>query len=71
VISLATLMNNDIYIEPPFSIDYGCNIKFGKRFYASFNLCILDCTIITIGDRVMLGPNVSIFGATHETDLQS
>ncbi|CAG9990191.1 unnamed protein product [Clonostachys byssicola] len=62
---------DDICIEPPFSIDYGCSIKFGKRFYANFNLCILDCAIITIGDRVMLGPNVSIFGATHETDVQS
>lgn len=52
---------DDICIEPPFSIDYGCNIRFGERFCANFNLCILDCAIITIGDRVMLGPNVSVF----------
>jgi len=24
------------FIEPPFSIDYGCNIVIGERFYANF-----------------------------------
>lgn len=24
------------FIEPPFSIDYGCNISIGERFYANF-----------------------------------
>lgn len=65
------IADDEVYIEPPFSIDYGCNISIGKRFYANFNLCILDCAIVTIGDRVMLGPNVSIFAATHETDVKS
>lgn len=36
-------------IEPPFLIDYGCNIFLGKRFFANFNLTILDCGIVTIG----------------------
>jgi acetyltransferase-like isoleucine patch superfamily enzyme len=31
----------------------------------------LDCGLVTIGDRVFLGPSVSIFAATHETDVQS
>ncbi len=35
------------------------------------SLVILDCGLVTIGDRVFLGPNVSIFSATHETDVQS
>jgi acetyltransferase-like isoleucine patch superfamily enzyme len=62
---------DDIFIEPPFTIDYGCNISLGARFYANFNLTILDCSLVTIGDRVMFGPNVSIFAATHETEVQS
>ncbi|CAH0021819.1 unnamed protein product [Clonostachys rhizophaga] len=64
---------DDICIEPPFSIGYGCNIKFGKRFYAIRKLQSLYPGLRhhNIGDRVMLGPNVSIFGATHETDVQS
>ncbi|KAL0261795.1 hypothetical protein SLS55_003227 [Diplodia seriata] len=62
---------DEAFIEPPFFIDYGCNIRLGARFYANFNLTILDCGIVTIGDRVMFGPNVSIFAATHETEVQS
>lgn len=62
---------DDVFIEPPFAIDYGCNISLGERFYSNFNLTILDCSLVTIGDRVMFGPNVSIFAATHETEVQS
>ncbi|KAI1854001.1 hypothetical protein JX266_001142 [Neoarthrinium moseri] len=61
----------DTYIEPPISIDYGCNIVVGDKFYSNFNLVILDCGLVTIGDRVLFGPFVSIFSATHETEVQS
>ncbi|KAK0386446.1 hypothetical protein NLU13_6282 [Sarocladium strictum] len=59
------------FIEPPLNIDYGCNISIGKNFYSNFNLVILDCGLVTIGDRVLFGPYVSIFAATHETGVQS
>jgi len=58
-------------IEPPFNIDYGCNISLGARFYSNFNLTILDCSLVTVGARCMFGPNVSIFAATHEAEVQS
>lgn len=64
-------VGDDAFVEPPFRVDYGCNIRLGRRFYANFNLTILDCALVTIGDRVMLGPNVSILAATHETDVRS
>lgn len=35
------------------------------------SLVILDCALVRIGDRVMFGPFVSIFAATHETGVQS
>ncbi|KAJ2974593.1 hypothetical protein NUW58_g8611 [Xylaria curta] len=59
------------FIEPPINIDYGCNIKVGNDFYSNFNLVILDCGLVTIGNRVLFGPFVSIFAATHETEVQS
>ena len=65
------IADDEVFIEPPFNIDYGCNISLGKRFYANFNLTILDCSLVTIGDRCMFGPNVSIFAATHESGVQS
>lgn len=68
---IGEVKGDEIFIEPPFAIDYGCNIRLGDRFYSNFNLTILDCGLVTIGDRVMFGPNVSIFAATHETEVQS
>jgi acetyltransferase-like isoleucine patch superfamily enzyme len=68
---LGAVSGDEVMIEPPFTVDYGCNVRLGDRFYANFNLTILDCGLVTIGDRVMFGPNVSIFAATHETEVQS
>lgn len=50
---------DDTFIEPPFYVDYGCNVSFGKCFYANFNCTFLDPTFITFGDYCMLGPNVT------------
>lgn len=61
----------DAFIEPPFTVDYGCNIRLGERAYANFNLTILDCALVEIGARTMIGPNVSILAATHEVEVQS
>lgn len=35
------------------------------------SLTILDTSLVIIGDRVQMGPNVSIFGASHETSILS
>jgi acetyltransferase-like isoleucine patch superfamily enzyme len=61
----------DVFIEPPFTVDYGCNVNLAANVYANFNLCILDCGLVTIGARTMFGPNVSIFAATHEVEVAS
>lgn len=58
----------DMFIEPPFYVDYGCNVTIGKGFYGNFNITFLDCTLITIGDNVIVGPNVCFTTATHPTD---
>ncbi|KAG9290220.1 hypothetical protein G9A89_022196 [Geosiphon pyriformis] len=55
-------------IEPPFWCDYGYNIHIGDEFYANFNCTIADCNRVEIGDRVLFGPNVSIYPATHSVD---
>jgi len=38
---------------------------------AGASLVILDCGMVKIGNRVLFGPFVSIFAATHETGVQS
>jgi len=54
------------YIEPPFHANMGGrHVKVGKLFYANFNLTLVDDTYITIGDHVLIAPNVTIATACH------
>ncbi|GAB1462748.1 sugar O-acetyltransferase [Pedobacter sp.] len=53
------------YLEPPFRCDYGYNIEIGNHFYSNFNLVILDCAKVSIGNHVFFGPNVAIYTAGH------
>jgi len=55
----------NFYVEPPFRCDYGYNIEIGDNFYANYNLVILDCASVKIGDNVFIAPNVGIYTAGH------
>ena len=37
-----------IYVETPVTLDYGCNITVGERFYANFNWTVLDTCPVTM-----------------------
>lgn len=56
------------YLEPPLRCDYGFNIRLGDRVYVNFNLVVLDCAAVTIGNDVLIGPNVGIYTAGHPVD---
>lgn len=60
--------DNDTFVNQPFYCDYGKHIRVGKRFFANFNLVVLDEAYVTIGDDCFIGPNVSIYTACHSTD---
>ena len=60
--------DDEIIINQPFHCDYGRQISVGRRFFANFNLTILDEATVTIGDDCFIGPNVSIYTACHSTD---
>ena len=55
----------DTFIDTPFRCDYGKHITVGKNFYANSYCTIIDVAPVTIGDNVMLGPNVQIITAGH------
>ncbi|KAF4967986.1 hypothetical protein FSARC_4547 [Fusarium sarcochroum] len=59
------------FIEPPFLPDYGSNVSIGKNCFMNFGLTILDTSLVIIGDRVQMGPNVNIYTAGHETSVLS
>ena len=60
--------DDEVIINQPFYCDYGKQISVGKRFFANFNLTVLDEARVTIGDDCFIGPNVSIYTACHSTD---
>ena len=54
------------WFEPPFHANWGGRfVKLGKGVYANFNLTLIDDGVITIGDNVEFGPNVTIVTAAH------
>ncbi len=60
-----------IWIEQPLHVDHGVYTEIGEQFYANFNLVILDSAPVKIGDRVMFGPNVALYTATHPLDAHT
>lgn len=65
---LGHIGDDEIIINQPFYCDYGKQISVGRRFFANFNLTILDEARVTIGDDCFIGPDVSIYTACHSTD---
>ena len=65
---LGHVADDEIIVNQPFYCDYGKQIRVGKRFFANFNLTILDEARVTIGDDCFIGPNVSIYTACHSTE---
>ena len=65
---LGHIADDEIIINQPFYCDYGKQISVGKRFFANFNLTILDEAQVTFGDDCFIGPGVSIYTACHSTD---
>ena len=53
------------WIEPPFYCDYGTNITLGEKVFFNFNCVVLDVCRVLIGSRVLFGPGVQVYAATH------
>ncbi|WP_044339407.1 sugar O-acetyltransferase [Rossellomorea aquimaris] len=58
-------MGENVWVEKPFYCDYGQNISIGKNTFINFNCTILDTNKVTIGENVLIAPNVQIYSATH------
>ncbi|MCT7984507.1 sugar O-acetyltransferase [Laspinema sp. A4] len=52
-------------VKPPFRCDYGFNIFAGDGLFINYDCVILDCNTVRLGDRVLIGPKVQIYTATH------
>ena len=63
-------MGRDCCIMGPVQFDYGIFTEIGDRFFANFNLTVLDCCPVKIGSDVMFGPNVSVMTPVHPLRYQ-
>lgn len=54
-----------LYLQGPVQFDYGLFTEFGEGCYANFNLTVLDCCPVKIGDHVFFGPNCTIATPVH------
>ena len=58
----------DSMVTPPFRFDYGYNIYIGDNSYLNFNVSILDCVPVYIGDNVLIGPDCALLTPSHPKD---
>ena len=65
LLCLFSAVGPGVYIESPFLCDYGYNIHLGAGAYFNFNVTILDCAPVRIGQDVKFGPGVQIYTAGH------
>lgn len=52
-------------ICPPFTCEYGKSISVGANCYLNMGITMLDNAAITIGDHVLIGPNVQFYTPSH------
>lgn len=62
-------IGSDTSIAQPFLCDYGKNIYLGNHVSTYMNCTFIDCNRITIGDHVLIAPNVQLYTATHPVEL--
>lgn len=62
---LAPNLGDGAYLQGPVYFDYGIYTTTGKNFYANFNLTVLDCAPVTIGDNVFIGVNCTLVTPVH------
>ncbi|BDU75547.1 sugar O-acetyltransferase [Mesoterricola sediminis] len=60
-----------LFVEPPFFCDYGAHLRLGDDVYFNFNCVVLDVCPVTLGSRVLIGPAVQIYTATHPLDPEA
>ena len=58
-------------IIPPFTCDYGCNVKVGNNTIINHSGVFLDTNEINIGKHALIGPKSGLYGAIHPFDVEA
>ena len=62
-------IGTEVSVGHSFLCDYGCNIHIGDNVTVNIGCVFVDCNKITVGNNVLIAPNVQIYTATHPIDL--
>lgn len=62
-------IEENVWITPPFYVDYGNNIYIGNNTEINMNCTFLDDNKITIGKNGLIAPNVQIYTALHPKNV--
>jgi len=64
-------LDPSVRVLPPFHTDTGRNLRFGRNVFVNHGCTAMDLGGITIGDDVMLGPNVQLISSGHPLDPET
>lgn len=53
------------WIVPPFYTDFGRFTRFGRDAFVNCGCTFMDCGGITVGDGVLIGPEVKLITENH------
>ncbi len=62
---LGRLVDESFFLHPPFFATGGRNTTIGRNVFVNQNCTFYDLGGLTIGDDVMIGPNVSLITSGH------
>ena len=57
-------------LRGPIHFDYGAFTEIGKNCFANYNLTVLDCCSVKIGDNVLIGPGCTIAAPMHPFSIE-
>lgn len=63
-------IGENVVVDAPFNCDYGYNITIGENVTILKNCVIMDSRKLTIGNRCVIGPNVSLYTTDISTNPQ-
>jgi maltose O-acetyltransferase len=58
-------VGEEVWIEPPFFVDYGAHVHIGDRTFVNVNCVFLDSAEIRVGADGLIAPAVQLLTATH------
>jgi acetyltransferase-like isoleucine patch superfamily enzyme len=61
-------MPETLTLYPPFYCDCGLNLEFGEQIFVNQNCSFYDLGGISVGDRTMIGPGVTLTTAGHPVE---